>query len=284
MLTRDIESLVLHIAIPGIFVEEETEEHVIIRAMSGENWHELVLWTLARDFGGLENLSLIPGCVGTSPIQNIGAYGVELTDVFVSCEAMDLETHELVEFSKEDCEFGYRDSIFKKKARDKYVITSVAFRLTKKNHQLYTQYGAIENMLQKMGVVQPTIQEVSKAVIKIRQSKLPDPKELGNSGSFFKNPVLGKKQFEGFRKKFPEAPYYELEDKNYKVPAGWLVEQTGLKGERFGDAGVHEKQALVLVNYGNASGNEIVELSEKIKASVQDMFGILLETEVNIIR
>lgn len=284
LLTKDIESLVLHIAIPDIFIEEENEEHVIVRAMAGENWHKLVLWTLEHDFGGLENLSLIPGCVGTSPIQNIGAYGVELIDVFVSCEAMDLETHELVEFTKVECEFGYRDSIFKNRAKGKYVITSVAFKLTKNNHQLFTQYGAIENELREMGVVQPTIQEVSKAVIKIRQSKLPDPKELGNSGSFFKNPVLSKKQFDGFRKKFPDAPFYELEDNNFKVPAGWLVEQSGFKGKRFGDAGVHEKQALVLVNYGNASGTEVVELSEKIKSSVREKFGIALETEVNIIR
>lgn len=284
LLTQDIEALVLHMAIMGIYVEEEDEDHVVVRAKAGENWHELVIWSLENNFGGLENLSLIPGCVGTSPIQNIGAYGVELTDVFMSCEAMHLETLELVEFTKEECQFGYRDSIFKNEAKGKYVITSVALRLTKKNHQLYTQYGAIDNMLQEMGIVQPSIQNISEAVIKIRQSKLPDPKEIGNSGSFFKNPVLGKKQFNSFRKNFPEAPFYELEDTTFKVPAGWLVEQAGFKGKRFGDAGVHENQALVLVNYGNATGMELVELSDKIKTTVKDKFDILLETEVNIIR
>ena len=284
LLTKDLEELVLQIAIKGIFVEEETDDYVVVRAMAGENWHEFVLWSLDKNYGGLENLSLIPGCVGTSPIQNIGAYGIELTDVFDSCEAMDLETHELVEFSKEDCEFGYRDSIFKNEAKGKYVITSVAFKLSKREHKLSTQYGAIEQKLQDLGIVQPTIQDISKAVISIRKSKLPDPNEIGNSGSFFKNPVLGKKQFDSFRKKFDDAPFYELEDKTFKVPAGWLVENAGFKGKRFGDAGVHEKQALVLVNYGHATGLEVLELSEKIKNEVADKFGILLETEVNIIR
>lgn len=284
LLARDLDELVLHIAISGISVEEETDDHVVVRAMAGENWHEFVMWSLERDFGGLENLSLIPGCVGTSPIQNIGAYGVELSDVFVSCEAMNIETQELVEFSKEECRFGYRDSIFKNEVKGQYIITSVALKLTKKNHRLFTQYGAIENELQEFGVVQPTIQDVSNAVIKIRQSKLPNPKEIGNSGSFFKNPVLTKKRFESFQKEFPQTPFYELEDGRFKIPAAWLVEQIGFKGERYGDAGVHERQALVLVNYGSATGIEIIELSEKIKSKVKEIFSVALETEVNIIR
>lgn len=284
LLTKDIDALVMHINLKGISIAEENGETVEIKIMAGENWHKLVMWSLDRGYGGLENLSLIPGNVGTAPIQNIGAYGVELKDVFVSCTAMDVETGELVAFDEEDCEFGYRDSIFKNDAKDKYIITSVNLRLTKKDHVLHTGYGAIEEELKNNGIVYPTIRDISNAVIAIRQSKLPDPKELGNSGSFFKNPVISKKKFDKFIKSHPKAPFYELEDDEFKVPAGWLIEQCGFKGKRFGDAGVHEKQALVLVNYGNATGKEILELAESIQKEVKKRFGIDIQPEVNIIK
>ncbi|NQZ44052.1 MAG: UDP-N-acetylmuramate dehydrogenase [Flavobacteriaceae bacterium] len=283
LLTKDIDALVLFINLKGIHKVSESDDSVIIKAMAGENWHELVLWTLERDYGGLENLSLIPGNVGTAPIQNIGAYGVELQDVFVSCEAMNLETNELEEITKEECAFGYRDSIFKNKAKDRYIITSVKLRLSKTDHKIHTLYGAIESELAAKGVVHPTIKDVSEAVIKIRQEKLPDPKEIGNSGSFFKNPVISKKTFENFHKKFPDAPYYAQENDRFKIPAGWLIEQCGFKGKRFGDAGVHAKQALVLVNHGQATGMELYELAQTIKNSVYDRFKIHIEPEVNII-
>ncbi len=284
LITKDISALVLYIHIKGIFVEKEDENHVVLKVMAGENWHEMVLWTLDHNYGGLENLSLIPGFTGTAPIQNIGAYGVELKDCFVSCQAMDVDTLELKTFSKEDCQFGYRDSFFKNEGKGKYIITSVNFRLTKKDHQLNTSYGAIETEMEQQQVLNPTIKDVSNAVVAIRKSKLPDPKELGNSGSFFKNPVLTKNEFELFIKHNPEAHYYKVSDQEYKVPAGWLIEQSGFKGKRFGDAGVHKNQALVLVNYGNASGKEIIELAQTIQKKVWDKFQIEIIPEVNIIK
>ncbi|BFP39772.1 UDP-N-acetylmuramate dehydrogenase [Flavobacteriaceae bacterium GF1] len=284
LLTKDIEALVMHINLKGIRIVEEDQETVTIKIMAGENWHDLVLWTLDHDYGGLENLSLIPGNTGTAPIQNIGAYGVELKDVFVGCEAMNVQNQELEAFSKEDCQFGYRDSIFKNKAKGEYIITSVMLKLTKANHKLHTFYGAIEDELKQMNVVTPTIRDISNAVVSIRSKKLPDPKEIGNSGSFFKNPVVSRKTFEKLQKKNPNAPFYKMEDDNYKIPAGWLIEQCGFKGKRFGDAGVHKKQALVLVNYGNAKGMEILELAEKIQKTVATKFGIRLFPEVNIIK
>ncbi|MCB0372361.1 MAG: UDP-N-acetylmuramate dehydrogenase [Muricauda sp.] len=284
LLTKDIDALVMHIKFKGITIVEEDEETVEVKAMAGENWHELVLWSLDQGYGGLENLSLIPGNVGTAPIQNIGAYGVELKDIFVSCAAMDIETGELVSFDKDSCKFGYRDSIFKNEAKGKYIITSVNLRLTKKNHILHTGYGAIEGELKKNEIVYPTIRDISDAVIAIRKSKLPDPKELGNSGSFFKNPVIGQKAFNKLIKAHPEAPFYEVEDDGFKIPAGWLIEQAGFKGKRFGDAGVHKNQALVLVNYGTATGQEILDLSIKIREEVKKRFGIKIKPEVNIIK
>ncbi|MEZ4811797.1 MAG: UDP-N-acetylmuramate dehydrogenase [Allomuricauda sp.] len=284
LLTKDIDALVMHINLKGIGTVEENDGDVEIKAMAGENWHGLVLWSLEKGYGGLENLSLIPGNVGTAPIQNIGAYGVELKDVFVSCAAMDMETGELVSFDREACQFGYRDSIFKNEAKNKYIITSVNLRLTKQNHALNTGYGAIEDQLQKDGVIYPTIQDISKAVIAIRQSKLPDPNVLGNSGSFFKNPVITKKAHEKLIKKHPETPYYKVDEEEYKIPAGWLIEQCGFKGKRFGEAGVHEKQALVLVNYGHATGGEILKLAEQIQKEVAQKFGVDIQPEVNIIK
>ncbi len=284
LLTKDIDALVLHINLKGISVFEEEEEAVVIKVMAGENWHQLVLWSLEQDYGGLENLSLIPGNTGTAPIQNIGAYGTELKDIFVSCEAMDIRTQELKEFKKEDCKFGYRESIFKKEVKGQFIITSVKLKLTKSNHKLNTLYGAIEDELSKHNIIHPTIKDVSNAVVAIRKSKLPDPQEIGNSGSFFKNPVVSKKTFEAFSKKNPDAPFYAVDNKTFKIPAGWLIEQCGFKGKRFGDAGVHEKQALVLVNHGNATGEEILDLAYEIKKAVLDKFNISIVPEVNIIK
>lgn len=284
LITQDINALVIHINIKGIFIEKENESFVEIKVMAGENWHEMVLWTLERDFGGLENMSLIPGNTGSAPIQNIGAYGVELKDVFVGCEAVRRADQKPVYFTKEECQFGYRDSLFKNEGKDRYVITSVNLRLTKKNHVINTSYGAINEELARNNCKEPTIKDVSNAVITIRNSKLPNPKELGNSGSFFKNPVLSKEAFESFIEKNTEAPFYKVSDGEYKVPAGWLIEHSGFKGKRFGDAGVHTKQALVLVNYGNATGEEILNLANKIIGEVRYKFGITIQPEVNLIK
>ncbi|MBL4644156.1 MAG: UDP-N-acetylmuramate dehydrogenase [Flavobacteriaceae bacterium] len=283
LLTKDIDTLVAFINIKGISIDREYEDSVHLTVNAGENWHEFVLWCISQDFGGLENLSLIPGNVGTCPIQNIGAYGVEVKDTITTVEALDIETGKRITFSNTECGFGYRNSIFKNEAKGKYILTAVSFRLTKKKHQLNTSYGAIETALQEQGISSPTIKNISAAVIAIRQSKLPDPKEIGNSGSFFKNPVISTKQFLELQKNNPTIPSYKISETETKVPAGWLVEQCGFKGKRFGDAGVHEKQALVLVNYGNASGIEIYNLAKKIQQTVFDTFNIPLEIEVNII-
>ena len=283
LLTQDVDALVIHIDIKGKQVIKEDDKYVHIQAMAGENWHEFVLYCIENNYGGLENLSLIPGNVGTTPIQNIGAYGTEIKDTFVSCQAMDIATQELVTFTKEECEFAYRESIFKGKLKGKYIITSVIFRLTKTNHKINTAYGDITDKLIDKGIIVPTIKDVSNAVIAIRQSKLPDPKELGNSGSFFKNPIVPKTTFEKIQSEHPLMPYYVVSDTEVKVPAGWLIEQSGLKGKRFGDAGIHAKQALVLVNYGNATGQELLNLSKNIQDTVYKNFGIRIEAEVNII-
>lgn len=283
LLTKDVEALVMHINLKGISIDFEDENSVRLKVMAGENWHQLVLYCLENNYGGIENLSLIPGNTGTAPIQNIGAYGVEIKDVFVSCDTINLATGNHKTFNLEECDFGYRTSVFKTTEKGNYIITSVTLQLTKKEHTLNTGYGAIQDELTKMQVTHPTVQDVSKAVIAIRQSKLPDPKELGNSGSFFKNPVVNKASFEKFIALFPEAPHYKVSENAFKLPAGWLIEQAGYKGKRFGDAGVHSKQALVLVNYGNATGSEILALSEKIKETVLSKFGIAIEAEVNVI-
>ncbi|GAA4317964.1 UDP-N-acetylmuramate dehydrogenase [Pontixanthobacter gangjinensis] len=283
LLTRDIHKTVLHIALKGKEIVAETDDEVTIEVQAGENWHELVLWTLEHNFGGLENLSLIPGNVGTAPIQNIGAYGVELKDTFVSCKAMNVQTLEEKEFSREECDFGYRNSIFKNQLKGQYIITSVKFRLSKKDHELHTEYGAIRSELEKQAIENPTIRDISNAVIAIRQSKLPDPNEIGNSGSFFKNPVIGGDHFKKLEEQFPEIPSYRISNEEIKVPAGWLIDQAGYKGYRRGDAGVHKNQALVLVNYGAATGEEILSLSREIQHSIKEKFQIDLEAEVNII-
>ena len=283
LITGDLNALVLHINLKGIGVVREDANEVVIRAMAGENWHKLVLWTLDQGYGGLENLSLIPGNTGTAPIQNIGAYGVELKDTFESCEALEIATSEIVQFSREDCRFGYRDSFFKNEGKGRFILTSVSMRLTKKDHPLHTSYGDIAAELLRQGIQKPTIRDVSNAVIAIRKYKLPDPGEIGNSGSFFKNPVLNHADFMDFQKDHPVAPFYKVSDDSFKVPAGWLIEQCGFKGKRFGDAGVHARQALVLVNYGNATGQEILQLSQKIREEVYRKFAIRITPEVNII-
>ena len=283
LLLNDMDKLVVHLNTKGIEVVQESSNHVFVKVQAGENWHQFVLWCIDHNYGGIENLSLIPGNVGTAPIQNIGAYGVELKDVMFETEALEIGTMKPKIFSKQDCEFGYRNSVFKNKLKDQFIITSVTFKLTKKVHKLNSSYGAIQSELVKNNIKSPSIKDISNAVITIRQSKLPDPNEIGNSGSFFKNPIISMTHFKDLQKQYPEAPYYVISKDEIKVPAGWLVEQCGFKGKRYGDAGVHKKQALVLVNYGNATGEEIWTLSKKIQKTVLKTFKITLEAEVNII-
>ena len=282
LLTQDVEKLVIHLNLKGISIISENDNHVLIKVQAGENWHNFVLWTLKHNYGGLENLSLIPGNVGTAPIQNIGAYGVELKDVMDSCQVLNTETLELETFMNSECQFEYRNSIFKKQ-KGKFVVCNVTFKLTKRNHFLHTSYGAITEQLDIMQVKEPSIVDVSNAVIAIRQSKLPDPKDIGNSGSFFKNPVISKTDFKKLQSNFPNIPGYIVSDKEIKVPAGWLIEKAGFKGKSFGEYGVHKKQALVLVNYGNADGKDILKLAQLIQSTVNRIFGITIEAEVNII-
>ena len=282
LLTQDLDKTVVHINIKGIKFISENKDHVVLKVGAGENWHQFVLYCIEKGYGGLENLSLIPGYVGTAPIQNIGAYGVELKDSFESCEALRIQTLEVENFSNGQCEFGYRNSVFKNKLKGEYIITSVNFKLSKRNHQLSTSYGAIQAELDKHNIKEPTIKNISDAVINIRQQKLPDPRELGNSGSFFKNPIINKTQFKKLQKEFPEMPFYALRANQIKIPAGWLIDQAGLKGYRKGDAAVHKNQALVLVNHGNASGQEILALSKEIQEKIYQKYNIKLEAEVNI--
>ena len=282
LLTKDFDGVVLKNEIKGIEIINEDADHVYIKVGAGENWHSFVMICVNKHYAGIENLSLIPGNVGASPMQNIGAYGVEIKDVFHELEAVHVKDKTTKKFDLQDCEFGYRESVFKRKYRNQFAITSVTYRLNKK--PVYnTSYGAINQELEKMGVKELSIQAISQAVINIRSSKLPDPKEIGNAGSFFKNPQIPKQQFQDLKDQFAEMPSFPVDDQYIKVPAGWLIEQCGWKGYRNGDAGCYSKQALVLVNYGNAKGEEILELSEKIIESVRKKFGVELEREVNII-
>jgi UDP-N-acetylmuramate dehydrogenase len=283
LFTKDIDALVVHVNLKGKRIVKEDTNFVWVEGMAGENWHEFVLWTIDQNFGGLENMSLIPGNVGTTPVQNIGAYGAEIKDSFVSCEAMNIRDQTVKSFSKDDCKFDYRESVFKHDVKDKYIITSVIFKLTKINHKINISYGDIAQELNKKGIKNPNLKQVSDAVIAIRKSKLPDPKELGNSGSFFKNPIISRALFNEVKLKFPDIKHYDVSETLVKVPAGWLIEQAGFKGKRFGDAGVHKNQALVLVNYGNASGQEILNVSKDIQKTILDKYGIAIETEVNIV-
>lgn len=283
LLTQDIDALVIHINIKGKNIIKVDENYVWVEGKAGENWHEFVLWNIEQNFGGLENMSLIPGNVGTTPVQNIGAYGAEIKDTFVSCNAIQISNQEKRTFYKEECNFGYRESIFKQEEKDKYIITSVIFKLTKKDHKINTSYGDIIKELEVQNCNNPGLKDVSNAIIAIRRRKLPDPKELGNSGSFFKNPIIPKTHFIKIQENHPEMPHYVISDTEVKVPAGWLIENAGFKGKRFGDAGIHKNQALVLVNYGNATGKEIVEVSKNIQESIKKLFDISIEAEVNII-
>ncbi|MCX6171884.1 MAG: UDP-N-acetylmuramate dehydrogenase [Flavobacterium sp.] len=283
LLTKDIDALVIHIDLKGKKILKANDDFVWVESMAGENWHEFVLWTIDQNIGGLENMSLIPGNVGTTPVQNIGAYGTEIKDTFVSCEAINIATQEMKTFSKEECHFGYRESIFKHAVKNQFIITSVVFKLTKRNHKINTSYGDITKELEKQNIISPTLKDVSNAVIAIRQSKLPDPKELGNSGSFFKNPIISKEYFDKIHVLHPEMPHYIVSETEVKVPAGWLIEKAGFKGKRFGDAGIHKNQALVLVNYGHATGEEILNISKDIQATILKEFGIAIEAEVNVI-
>ena len=283
LLTKDIEGLVLKNEILGIKVLKKNKHTIDLKVGGGENWHTFVLWCIQHGYGGIENLSLIPGTVGASPIQNIGAYGVELKDVFIKLDAIEIATGKKKVFTKADCQFGYRDSIFKKILKGQYFITAVYMRLTHQAHQLNMDYGAIKTILAKRKIDNPSIKAISDAIIHIRSTKLPDPAELGNSGSFFKNPKISRSQFEQLQKRFPNIVFYDLPNNQVKVPAGWLIEQCGWKGKRVGNTGAHAKQALVLVNYGGATGNEIKALAYDIVDSVQERFGIKLTPEVNII-
>jgi len=282
LFTKNFDGLVLKNEISGIELIKEDEHHLYVRAGAGENWHQFVMHCIQRNWAGLENLSLIPGNVGASPMQNIGAYGVELKESFDELEAFHIKEKKVYSFSVNDCGFGYRDSVFKKKLKDQFIILNVTYRLNK-IPQFNTSYGAVEEELNRMGIKKLTIQAISQAVINIRSSKLPDPLKIGNAGSFFKNPSISKSKFSDLKKQFPGIIGYENPDSTIKLAAGWLIEQCGWKGYRKGDAGCHDKQALVLVNYGHATGKEIHQLSEGIEQSVKKKFGVKLEREVNII-
>ncbi len=283
LLTKDINGLVIHINLLGINILSQDEKRVQLEVMAGEPWHEFVQYCIDRDYGGLENLSLIPGNVGTAPIQNIGAYGVELKDVFENCLTISTKKGIEKQFLKEECQFGYRKSIFKYKEKGNYIITKVTFNLTVNNHKKKIDYEVIQQKLMEQNIKYPCLREISETIIKIRQSKLPDPNEIGNSGSFFKNPIINLTLFKKFIIKYPKAPFYKVSDTELKIPAAWLIEKAGFKGLRIGDAGVHNKQALVLVNYGNATGMEILNLAKEIQKKVKELFGIILEPEVTII-
>jgi UDP-N-acetylmuramate dehydrogenase len=283
LLTGDFAGLVMNMEIMGMNVVEEDEDELVLEAGAGENWHELVMHAVSRGWGGIENLSLIPGKVGAAPIQNIGAYGVELRDVFAYLDAFFLETGEVRRFTAAECRFGYRDSVFKRELKGKVAILRVAMKLRKRNHQLITHYGAVGKELEGRGKKEPGIRDVSEVVIAIRQSKLPDPAEIGNAGSFFKNPEVPNTVFENLKEKYPELPGYVVSETITKLPAAWLIDRAGWKGKRFGNYGVHDRQALVLVNHGGAAGKDIYDLSGKILESVRETYGIELEREVNVV-
>jgi UDP-N-acetylmuramate dehydrogenase len=283
LFTKDYDGAILKNEIKGIELQHEDADYVYVKVGAGENWHQFVLHCINHNWAGVENLSLIPGNIGASPIQNIGAYGVELDDVFWSLEAFHLSEKKIHTFTATDCEFGYRDSVFKNRYKNEFAILSVTFQL-KKKPIYHVSYGAITEELEKMGVKDLSIKAISQAVISIRSSKLPDPQKIANAGSFFKNPEVPTSKYEGLKLEFPSIVAYPLaKGPVVKLAAGWMIEQCGWKGYRKGDAGCHAKQALVLVNYGNATGKEIYDLSEEILQSVKNKFDIVLEREVNII-
>lgn len=279
---NNINKPILKIEIKGIEIIEENENTVYISVGAGENWNDFVKWTLVKNYGGIENLSLIPGNVGSAPIQNIGAYGVELKDVFQSCRAISIDNKILKTFNKEQCNFTYRSSIFKEKLKNKYIISRVTFKLSKINHVINSEYKPLKDLLKIKGNLNPTIQDISKLVIKIRTNKLPDPKKIGNCGSFFKNPIISNSKFKNLNEYFSSVPNYKISENEVKIPAAWLIEECGFKGKNEGKTGIHKKHALVIVNNGGATGKEIYDFSQKIKKSVLKKFNILLEEEVNI--
>lgn len=283
LFTGDFNGLLIKVDLHGIQIIEETNHFVKVKVAAGENWHAFVQQAVRNDWGGIENLSLIPGTMGAAPMQNIGAYGVEIQSLIENVEGIDMSSGHLRVFSKDECEFGYRESAFKRGLKKKYFISSVTLRLTKKRHQLNTSYGAIKETLHEMGVTEVTIQNISEAVIKIRQSKLPDPLVVGNAGSFFKNPTIASSHYKKLLQSYSTMPGYQVDNQNIKVPAGWLIEQCGWKGKTIKNIGVHPKQALVIVNYGGGSGAEILTLAKQIQASVSQKFEINLTPEVNIL-
>ncbi len=281
LFTQDFDGLIIHNLLEGITCIEEDDQEVVVRVAAGENWHRFVLWAFDRAYAGIENLSLIPGSVGASPVQNIGAYGVEVKDVISQVDYFDFESKSFKTMSNADCAFAYRDSIFKRELKGKVCITYVYFRL-QKNAKVNTSYGAIERTLAVKGISNPSIKDVSDAVIAIRSSKLPDPKVLGNGGSFFKNPIISRELLTRLQVKYPDIVYYEVDDEQVKVPAGWLIDRAGWKGHIKGQAQCHKDQALVLVNLGNATGQEIYDLSDTIAQSIKELYDIDLEREVSI--
>ena len=280
---KNIDRSIIKVEIKGIEITNVTENYVYINVGAGENWNDLVLWSLKKNYGGLENLSLIPGNVGSAPIQNIGAYGAELKDVFVSCRTIEVKNGLSRMFSNAQCKFSYRSSIFKEEFKNKYVICDVNFRLTKRNHNINFSYSALKNILHENKITNPSIEDISKYVIKIRSHKLPDPRLVGNCGSFFKNPIININNYKELKKTFEELPFYKISNDKVKIPAAWLIEKCGFKGKKFGNTGTFMSHALVIINHGNATGMEIYEFSQKIKRSVLRKFNILLEEEVNII-
>ncbi len=282
LFTKNVDGLVLKNELKGIELVNEDADYCYVKASAGEAWHTFVEHCIANNYAGLENLSLIPGNVGASPMQNIGAYGVEIKDVFHELQAYNINEKTIVKFSNAECKFGYRESIFKNEVKGQYIILNVTYRL-RKNPLFNTSYGAINTELERMGAKELTIQNISQAVINIRTNKLPNPKEIGNAGSFLKNPQVSKFRWHVIWEEYPDVAAYKVDDLHYKLAAGWLIEKCGWKGFRRGDAGCHAKQALVLVNYGGASGQEILDLSDEIIKSVKNKFGVDLEREVNII-
>ncbi|HRI58708.1 MAG TPA: UDP-N-acetylmuramate dehydrogenase [Saprospiraceae bacterium] len=283
LFTRNPEGLVLKNSIRGIEIARRFKNKVWVKIGAGEVWHDFVLWAVQNDFGGAENMSLIPGTVGAAPVQNIGAYGIELKDLFIGLDAVELATGKLRHFKHGDCRFGYRDSFFKREGKGKYCITSVVLSLTTNRHRINVSYGDIRKTLDAGGISRPTIADVSRAVCQIRSSKLPDPAKIGNCGSFFKNPETDRAVLERIRLTHPMVPHFDLPGGDVKIPAGWLIEQCGWKGKRVGNTGCYEKQALVLVNHGGATGEEVKNLAYAIIDSVEQTFGVRLEPEVNIL-
>jgi UDP-N-acetylmuramate dehydrogenase len=282
LFTKNFDGIIIKLNSNEISIIEESENEVVVKASAGVVWHELVLFCVERNFGGIENLSLIPGTVGAAPIQNIGAYGQEIKDTFKTLKGIFTDNLKEKTFQKEECDFGYRNSIFKSKLKNKFIITDVSLTLSK-HPALNISYGSIKEELNKLGKENISVGDVSRVICDIRRSKLPDPEEIGNAGSFFKNPEVSKNKFEMLKEKYPNIVGYKLNDGKIKIPAGWLIEQSGLKGKRIGNTGTHVNQALVIVNYGNATGEEIIKFKDHVKNEIVKRFGIELEEEVNVV-